>query len=46
MNKLNASGLKEDIYDAVVTVGGFGPDKNTVMSEIMRITKPGETFIV
>lgn len=40
---LNSSGLKEDVYDAVVMVGGFCPDNicPTALTEIFRITKPG-----
>ncbi len=39
----NSSGLKDDVYDAVVMLGGFSPGNiaPTAFSEILRITKPG-----
>lgn len=36
---LNSTGLREDIYDAVVMVGGFEPSG---INELLRITKPGD----
>ncbi len=39
----NSTGLKDDVYDAVVMLGGFSPGNiaPTGFSEILRITKPG-----
>ena len=38
----NSSGLKEDVYDAVVMIGGFSPGNvaPSAIVEILRITKP------
>ena len=40
----NSSGLLDDVYDAVVMLGGFSPGNipPTSFDEILRITKPGE----
>ncbi|TRY68492.1 hypothetical protein TCAL_11274, partial [Tigriopus californicus] len=39
---INSTGLKDDLYDAVVMVGGFCPSKMTpkAFNELLRITKP------
>ena len=41
MGGLNSTGLNDDVYDAVVIVGGFNPSS---LEEILRITKSGEDF--
>lgn len=42
MTSVNSTGLNEDIYDAVVTVGGFSPGKvpPKAFKELLRVTKP------
>jgi len=44
---MNSSGLKDDVYDAVVILGGFRPGNipPTALGEILRITKPGYLMV-
>jgi hypothetical protein len=43
LSGINSTGLRDDVYDAVVMVGvgGFGDHPATVLGEMIRITKPG-----
>ena len=40
----NSTGFNEDVYDAVVVVGGAGLTPEA-LNELMRITKPGTVDI-
>ncbi len=43
MGSNNSTGFKDDVYDAVVMLGGFSPGNisPTAITEILRVTKPG-----